>query len=100
MFEPAETRGLMQALLTKDSGTAGSFNHRDEHGLLEGSLTVPFVNFQMEELGILNVLVWPLKGTEYAHARTHARTHVDARSGTWECLLLLDHMEGGGGVSP
>lgn len=35
----AETRGLMQALLSEESGTAGSFNHSYDHGLLESSLT-------------------------------------------------------------
>lgn len=71
----------MQALLSEDRGTVGSLNHRDDHGLLEGSLTVPFVNFEMDELGKLYVLVY-LKGTEYIHTRTRTRT----------CLPLLDHM--------
>lgn len=49
-----ETHGLMQALLSEESGTAGSSNHRDA---VKGSLAVPFVNFQMDELGKLYVFV-------------------------------------------
>jgi hypothetical protein len=85
----AETRGLMQALLSEESGTAGSFNHSYDHGLLESSLTA----FCQLPSGWTRQTLCPRMAPQGYWVHAHACMHACARAHR----AALDHVGGGGG---